>query len=162
MSNSMVPMLAGVGLLMVCCSCSSSLGMMMNTKKEDDDDSGGGGGGGGGDGDAMAMCLDTRKRAEKNWTQHPRAAHTEAQARALCTGKKYMSLECPTADGYEVWCADDITEMPVLADAECKGTTSDTSINNGENGGCDAGGGSYLTTEGLNMGGNHRGAVYEI
>jgi hypothetical protein len=52
--------------------------------------------------------------------------------------------------------------MPVLADAECKGTTSDTSINNGENGGCDAGGGSYLTTEGLNMGGHHRGAVYEI
>jgi hypothetical protein len=48
MSKNMVPMLAGVGLLLVCCSCSSSLGVMMNTKKEDEDDSGGGGGGGGG------------------------------------------------------------------------------------------------------------------
>jgi hypothetical protein len=50
MSKNMVPMLAGVGLLLVCCSCSSSLGVMMNTKKEDEDDSGGGGGGGGGGG----------------------------------------------------------------------------------------------------------------
>jgi hypothetical protein len=48
MSKNMVPMLAGVGLLLVCCSCSSSLGVMMNTKKEDEDDLGGGGGGGGG------------------------------------------------------------------------------------------------------------------
>ena len=46
MSKNMVPMLAGVGLLLVCCSCSSSLGVMMNTKKEDEDDLGGGGGGG--------------------------------------------------------------------------------------------------------------------
>jgi hypothetical protein len=73
-----------------------------------------------------------------------------------------MSLECPNADGYEVWCADDISDMPVLADAECMGTTSDTSINNGENGHCDAGGGTYLTTDGLNMGGNHRGSLYAI
>jgi hypothetical protein len=50
MSKNMVPMLAGVGLLLVCCSCSSSLGVMMNTKKEDEDDLGGGGGGGGGGG----------------------------------------------------------------------------------------------------------------
>ena len=111
---------------------------------------------------SMLKCLDTRKRVEKNWTQHPRAAHTEAEARALCAGKKYMSLECPTADGYEVWCADDISDMPVLADAECMGTTSDTSLNNGQNGACDAGGGSYVTPEGLNKGGWHRGSLYEI
>jgi hypothetical protein len=111
---------------------------------------------------SMLKCLDTRKRGEKKWTQHPRAVHTEAEARALCAGKKYMSLECPTKDGYEVWCADDISDMPVLADAECMGTTSDTSINNGKNGACDAGGGTYLTTDGLNMGGHHRGSLYAI
>ena len=110
----------------------------------------------------MLKCLDTRKRGEKNWTQHPRAAHTEAEARALCAGKKYMSLECPNTDGYEVWCADDISDMPVIADAECMGTTSDTTLNGGQNGGCDAGGGSYVTSGGLNMGGWHRGLLYEI
>jgi hypothetical protein len=118
-----MPMLAGVGLLVVCCSSSSVASLVM-----------------GGDGDD----------------------DTEAEARALCAGKTYMSLECPNADGYEVWCADDISDMPVLADAECMGTTSDTSINNGENGHCDAGGGTYLTTDGLNMGGNHRGSLYAI
>jgi hypothetical protein len=161
-----MPMLAGVGLLVVCCSSSSVASLVM-----------------GGDGDddkkknvigptgptgptaatpSMLKCLDTRQRVAKGWTQHPRAVHTEAEARALCAGKTYMSLECPNADGYEVWCADDISDMPVLADAECMGTTSDTSINNGENGHCDAGGGTYLTTDGLNMGGNHRGSLYAI
>jgi hypothetical protein len=111
---------------------------------------------------SMLKCLDTRKRGEKKWTQHPRAVHTEAEARALCAGKKYMSLECPTKDGYEVWCADDISGMPVIADAECMGTTSDTTLNGGKNNGCDAGGGTYLTTEGLNMGGWHRGSLYAI
>jgi hypothetical protein len=161
-----MPMLAGVGLLVVCCSSSSVASLVM-----------------GGDGDddkkknvigptgptgptaatpSMLKCLDTRQRVAKGWTQHPRAVHTEAEARALCAGKTYMSLECPNADGYEVWCADDISDMPVLADAECMGTTSDTSINHGENGHCDAGGGTYLTTDGLNMGGNHRGSLYAI
>jgi hypothetical protein len=73
-----------------------------------------------------------------------------------------MSLECPTKDGFEVWCADDISDMPVLADSECMGNTSDTSINDGKNGGCDAGGGSYLSLDGLNKGGHHRGSLYEI
>ena len=111
---------------------------------------------------SMLKCLDTRKRGEKKWTQHPRAVHTEAEARALCAGKKYMSLECPTKDGYEVWCADDISDMPVLADAECMGTTTDVVPGHPTNGGCDAGGGTYLTTDGLNMGGAHRGSLYAI
>ena len=160
-----MPMLAGVGLVMVCCS-SSVAAMMMGGGEETpataaattpttpvvpEDTT-----------PSMLKCLDTRKRVEKGWTSNPRAAHTESEARALCAGKKYMSLECPLADGFEVWCADDISDMPVLADAECMGTTSDTSINNGKNGGCDAGGGTYMTTEGLNMGGHYRGSLYEI
>ena len=115
-------------------------------------------------GPSMLKCLDTRKRGEKGWTNasNGRKEYTEAEARALCVGKKYMSLECPTKDGFEVWCADDISDMPVLADAECMGTTSDTSVNNGQNDSCDAGGGSYLSLDGLNKGGHHRGSLYEI
>ena len=162
------PMIAAAVGMMVCCS-SSVAAMMMGGDGDkakitsetktlpDDSDSGAAT-------PSMLKCLDTRKRGEKGWTNasNGRAAHTEAEARALCVGKKYMSLECPTKDGYEVWCADDISDMPVLADAECMGTTSDTSINNGKNGGCDAGGGTYLTTDGLNMGGHHRGSLYAI
>jgi len=166
-----MPMLAGVGLLMVCCSSSSAMMMMMGGEETTTAGAGAGAGADAGAGDteedttpSMLKCLDTRKRGEKGWTNasNGRAAYTESEARALCAGKKYMSLECPTTDGYEVWCADDISDMPVLADAECMGTTSDTSINNGKNGGCDAGGGTYMTTEGLNMGGHHRGSLYEI
>ena len=155
-----MPMLAGVGLMMVCCSSSSVAAMMMGGEEtpaaaaagtEDT-------------GPSMLKCIDTRKRGEKGWTNasNGRKEYTEAEARALCVGKKYMSLECPNADGFEVWCADDISDMPVLADAECMGNTSDTSINDGKNGGCDAGGGSYLSLDGLNKGGHHRGSLYEI
>jgi hypothetical protein len=110
---------------------------------------------------SMLKCLDTRKRGEKGWISHGRKAYTEAEARALCAGKKYMSLECPTKDGYEVWCANDITDMPVLDDAECMGTQSVVG-DLPDAPGCDAGGESYLTTEGINKGGWHRGSLYAI
>jgi hypothetical protein len=166
-----MPMLAGVGLLVVCCSSASAAAMMMGGGEEKEDPvvpktpaeiAAAAAAAAAAATPSMLKCLDTRARLAKGWTQHPRAAHTEAEARALCTGKKYMSLECPTKDGYEVWCADDISDMPVLADAECMGTTSDTTLNGGKNGGCDAGGGAYLSTEGLNMGGWHRGSLYAI
>ena len=154
------PMIAAAVGMMVCCS-SSAAAMMMGGGEETpaapktpvvpEDTT-----------PSMLKCLDTRKRLEKGWTTHPRAVHTEAEARALCAGKTYMSFECPNADGYDLWCADDISDMPVLADAECMGTTSDTTLNGGKNGGCDAGGGAYLSTEGLNMGGWHRGSLYAI
>ena len=162
--------IAGVGM-MVCCSSSVAALMMSGEEKEDPvvpktaaETAAAAAAAAAAATPSMLKCLDTRKRGEKEWTNasNGRAAHTEAEARALCVGKKYMSLECPTTDGYEVWCADDISDMPVLADAECMGTTSDTSINNDKNGGCDAGGGTYLTTDGLNMGGHHRGSLYAI
>ena len=159
-----MPMLAGVGLMMVCCSSSSVAAMMMGGEETPAAAAAGAGAGAEDTGPSMLKCIDTRKRGEKGWTNasNGRKEYTEAEARALCVGKKYMSLECPTKDGFEVWCADDISDMPVLADAECMGTTSDTSINDGKNGGCDAGGGSYLSLDGLNKGGHHRGSLYEI
>ena len=159
-----VPMLAGVGLMMVCCSSSSVAAMMMGGEETPTPAAAGAGAGAEDTGPSMLKCLDTRKRGEKGWTNasNGRKEYTEAEARALCVGKKYMSLECPNANGFEVWCADDISDMPVLADAECMGNTSDTSINDGKNGGCDAGGGSYLSLDGLNKGGHHRGSLYEI
>ena len=162
--------IAGVGM-MVCCSSSVAALMMSGEEKEDPvvpktaaETAAAAAAAAAAATPSMLKCLDTRNRGEKGWTNasNDRKAYTEAEARALCVGKKYMSLECPTKDGYEVWCADDISDMPVLADAECMGTTSDTSINNGKNGGCDAGGGTYLTTDGLNMGGHHRGSLYAI
>tara|TARA_R110002096_G_scaffold348480_1_gene541745 strand:+ start:59 stop:547 length:489 start_codon:yes stop_codon:yes gene_type:complete len=159
-----MPMLAGVGLMMVCCSSSSVAAMMMGGEETPAPAAAGAGAGAEDTGPSMLKCLDTRKRGEKGWTNasNGRKEYTEAEARALCVGKKYMSLECPTKDGYEVWCADDISDMPVLADAECMGTTTDVVPGNPTNGGCDAGGGTYLTTDGLNMGGAHRGSLYAI
>ena len=165
-----MPMLAGVGLLVVCCSSASAAAMMMGGGEEKEDPivtktaAETAAAAAAAATPSMLKCLDTRNRGEKGWTNasNDRKAYTEAEARALCVGKKYMSLECPTKDGYEVWCADDISGMPVIADAECMGTTSDTTLNGGKNNGCDAGGGAYLTTEGLNMGGWHRGSLYAI
>ena len=156
------PMIAAAVGMMVCCS-SSVAAMMMGGGEETPAATTTTAGAGTEDTTpSMLKCLDTRQRLDKGWTTHPRAAHTEAEARALCVGKKYMSLECPTTDGYEVWCADDISDMPVLADAECMGTTTDVVPGHPTNGGCDAGGGTYLTTDGLNMGGHHRGSLYAI
>ena len=156
-----VAAIAGVGLMVVCSSSLAAV-MMMGGEEETPtppaattpvDTT-----------PKMLKCLDTRSRVEKGWTNasNGRKEYTEAEARALCVGKKYMSLECPTADGFEVWCADDISDMPVLADAECMGTTTDVVPGNPTNGGCDAGGGSYLSLDGLNKGGAHRGSLYEI
>ena len=71
-----------------------------------------------------------------------------------------MSIECPNNAGYEVWCANNINNMPVLNDKECMGKTSDKSLNRGENGGCSGMDKVYLTDDGLNMGGWHRGSLY--
>ena len=158
-----MPMLAGVGLLSVCC-ISSSIASTMMGGGEETPAAAAAGAGTEDTGPTMLKCLDTRKRGEKGWTNasNGRKEYTEAEARALCVGKKYMSLECPTKDGFEVWCADDISDMPVLADAECMGNTTDSVPGHPTNGACDAGGGSYLSLDGLNKGGAHRGSLYEI
>ena len=102
-------------------------------------------------------------QTKNKWISHGRKNFTEEEARAKCAGYKYMSLECPTnKTNFEVWCANDLSGMPVLPDDDCKGKPTVKSLNNGQNGGCNAGGGTFITSEGLNKGGWHRGSVYEI
>ena len=65
--------------------------------------------------DRMLKCVDSRKRGQNKWIGHGRKDYTEEEARAKCAGYKYMSLECPTdKTKFEVWCANDLSGMPVL------------------------------------------------
>jgi hypothetical protein len=69
-----------------------------------------------------------------------------------------MSLECPTADGFEVFCVDDISKADVLTDKECKGDVAGTPLHGGKNLHCV---GPYTWGD-VNGGGANRGALYEI
>jgi hypothetical protein len=108
-------------------------------------------------GPTMLKCLDTRKRGDMGWTFKERVK-TEAEARALCPDSEYMSLECPTADGFEVFCVDDISQADVLTDKECKGDVAGTPLHGGENAHCV---GPYTWGD-VNGGGAHRGSLYKI
>ena len=108
-------------------------------------------------GSVMLKCINTSRRGEMGWVYKGRVK-TEAEARELCVGKKYMSLECPTADGFEVWCTDDISLADTLLDKECKGDVAGTSLHNGTNVHCV---GPYKWGD-VNGGGANRGALYEI
>ena len=155
-----MPMLAGVGLLMVCCS-SSVAAMMMGggeetpataaattptTPKTPEDT-----------GPTMLKCINTQKRGDMGWTFKARVK-TEAEARALCPDSEYMSLECPTADGFEVFCVDDISQADVLLDKECKGDVAGTALHGGANAHCV---GPYTWGD-VNGGGANRGSLYKI
>jgi hypothetical protein len=147
-----------VGVIMICCSTSSAAAVMM-----------------GGDSDAstspgptstgpaaptgpeMLKCINTQRRGEMGWEAKGRVK-TEAEARNLCPGKKYMSLECPTADGFEVFCVDDISLAETLLDKECKGDVAGTSLHDGTNAHCV---GPYKWGD-VHGGGANRGALYEI
>ena len=135
-----MPMLAGVGLLVVCCSSSSAMMMMGGgeekedpvvpktpAKKKDDDSED--------TTPSMLKCINTQKRGDMGWVFKARVK-TEAEARALCPDSEYMSLECPTADGFEVFCADDISQADVLLDKECKGDVAGTALHGGANAHC--------------------------
>ena len=83
--------------------------------------------------DRMLKCVDSRKRGQNKWISHGRKDYTEEEARAKCAGYKYMSLECPTdKTKFEVWCANDLSGMPVLPDDDCKGKPTVKSLNNGQ------------------------------
>ena len=156
-----MPMLAGVGLMMVCCSSSSVASMLMGGE-EDPDNGGGGGGAGAGagaedTGPTMLKCINTQKRGDMGWTFKERVK-TEAEARALCPDSEYMSLECPTADGFEVFCVDDISQADVLTDKECKGDVAGTPLHGGKNLHCV---GPYTWGD-VNGGGANRGSLYKI
>ena len=150
-----VAAIAGVGMMM-CCSSSVAAMMMGGEEKEDPvvpttpktpEDTG----------PTMLKCLDTHKRGDMGWTYKGRVK-TEAEARALCPDSEYMSLECPTADGFEVWCVDDISQADVLLDKECKGNVAGTALHGGANAHCV---GPYTWGD-VNGGGANRGSLYKI
>ena len=149
-----VPMLAGVGLMMVCCS-SSSVAMMMSGGEETP--AAGADAGTEDTGPTMLKCINTQKRGDMGWVFKARVK-TEAEARALCPDSEYMSLECPTADGFEVFCVDDISQADVLLDKECKGDVAGTPLHGGGNAHCV---GPYTWGD-VNGGGANRGSLYKI
>jgi hypothetical protein len=108
-------------------------------------------------GPEMLKCINTQRRGEMGWEFKGRVK-TEAEARNLCPGKKYMSLECPTADGFEVFCVDDISLAETLLDKECKGDVAGTSLHGGTNVHCV---GPYKWGD-VHGGGANRGALYKI
>ena len=158
-------MLAGVGLMMVCCSSSSVAAMMGGEETPTPTPTAGAGAGadaGAGDteedtGPSMLKCIDTNKRVDMGWVAKGRVK-TEAEARALCPDSEYMSLECPMADGFEVWCVDDISQADVLLDKECKGDVAGTALGGGSNLHCV---GPYTWGD-VNGGGANRGSLYKI
>ena len=156
-----MPMLAGVGLLVVCCSSSMAALAMGGEEKEDpvvpktpakkkDDDSED-------TTPSMLKCINTQKRGDMGWVFKARVK-TEAEARALCPDSEYMSLECPTADGFEVFCVDDISQAGVLTDKECKGDVAGTALHGGANAHCV---GPYKWGD-VHGGGANRGSLYKI
>lgn len=148
-------MLAGVGLLSMCCISSSLIAGSMGGERTIEETStpiveapkG----------PTMLKCINTQLRGDMGWTPKGRVK-TEAEARALCPDSKYMSLECPMADGFEVWCVDDISKADVLTDKECKGDVAGTPLHGGKNHHCV---GPYKWGD-VNGGGANRGALYEI
>ena len=149
-------MIAGAVGIMLCCSASSVAAVMMS-----------------GDGDKtpapapapapaptgpeMLKCISTQRRDEMGW-ENKGVVKTEAEARNLCAGKRYMSLECPTADGFHVFCVDDISLAETLLDKECKGDVAGTSLYGGTNAHCV---GPYKWGD-VHGGGASRGALYKI
>ena len=152
-----MPMLAGVGLMMVCCSSSSVAAMMMGGEETPAPAAAGAGAGAEDTGPTMLKCINTQKRGDMGWTFKERVK-TEAEARALCPDSEYMSLECPTADGFEVFCVDDISQADVLLDKECKGDVAGTALGGGSNRHCV---GPYTWGD-VNGGGANRGSLYKI
>ena len=106
---------------------------------------------------SMLKCINTQKRGAMGWTFKERVK-TEAEARALCPDSEYMSLECPTADGFEVFCVDDISQAGVLTDKECKGDVAGTALHGGANAHCV---GPYKWGD-VHGGGANRGSLYKI
>ena len=154
---------AGVGLMVVCSSSSAAMMMMGGSEETPAATStaaGAGAGAGAGTEDttpSMLKCINTQKRGDMGWVFKARVK-TEAEARALCPDSEYMSLECPTADGFEVFCVDDISQADVLLDKECKGDVAGTALHSGGNLHCV---GPYKWGD-VHGGGANRGSLYKI
>ena len=161
----MDPKIIGAFGILCLCSISSSIAASMGGSEETPTPTPVAGAGAGTEdtGSSMLKCIDTRKRDDMGWLSVGRVK-TEAEARALCVStaeylgrpvSNYMSLECPTADGFEVWCVDDISQADVLPDEECKGDVAEGPNDNAH---CV---GPYRWGD-VNGGGAHRGSLYKI
>ena len=152
------PMIAAAVGMMVCCS-SSAAAMMMGGGEETPAAATTTAAGAGTEDTTPSMlkCINTQKRGAMGWTFKERVK-TEAEARALCPDSEYMSLECPTADGFEVFCVDDISQADVLLDKECKGDVAGTALHGGANAHCV---GPYKWGD-VHGGGANRGSLYKI
>ena len=105
----------------------------------------------------MLKCVNTRRRDEMGWVGKGRWT-TEEQAREQCKDYDYMSLECPMANGFEVFCANDISKAQTILNRECKGDVEGTELAGGTNAHCR---GPYKWGT-LDAGGANRGALYKI
>jgi len=152
------PMIAAAVGMMVCCS-SSAAAMMMGGGEETPAAATTTAAGAGTEDTTPSMlkCVNTQKRGDMGWVFKARVK-TEAEARALCPDSEYMSLECPTADGFEVFCVDDISQADVLLDKECKGDVAGTALHGGTNAHCV---GPYKWGD-VHGGGGNRGSLYKI
>ena len=114
----------------------------------------------------MIACVDTRQRNARTkkdpngWTKKGRVK-TKDEALALCANTEYMSLECPTTNGFEVFCMNNFaTGTNELHALDCMGhrTTRVADLNGGNTAHC-SGPFEWIDVWG---GGWHTGAVYTV
>merc|ERR1711871_271521 len=103
-------------------------------------------------------CFDTRSRGSLGWSNKGRTKSIDT-AHSWCKGSKYMSLECPTSGGFEVWCVPD-GKMPQdkLPFEGCQGNPVTKDLNDANNGHCSG----PFKVDGVWGGGWHRGTLYEV
>eukprot|EP00937_MAST-01D_sp_MAST-1D-sp2_P008191 g8191.t1 len=110
----------------------------------------------------MLHCLDTRQRGTWHFAG---IAVTWVDAVQLCSGYKYMSVECPTDAGFEVFCLNAFQttgDYPELDHAECMGHPAAQRVTGGTNGHCTGYPRGDFKHGDRVLGGAHRGALYAL
>ena len=115
---------------------------------------------------SMIGCYGTMSRSALGWSLGGRvdwrnpATSTFSQALSWCS-TRYISLECATNLGHEVWCVS-TPSSDALSFSECTGSPTSSHLNGGSNGGC-LGPYDWGTYSGVTIygGGWHRGVLYD-
>ena len=110
----------------------------------------------------MVKCVDTRQRDNLGWVFKGTGFNSLQEAKIACQGYKYLSIECPGKNGFEVFCLNELglQGSRQILDGECMNDLYDTSLNGAHNGHCN---GPYFDVEDrVWLGGWHRGAVYLV
>ena len=113
-------------------------------------------------------CYETTNAVALGWVNQGRASTLE-EARRVCAGFNYLSLECPKLGTSSVWCIDNMESLEAarkIDDGECQGRPTDQAIHGGSNGQCD---GKYTISmnnfeleDGAFAGGWDRGEVFKV